>query len=268
MGINFEDILLLVGLGFTLAAPIGPVNMEMLKQGISGKDHRFFLSLFTGIGAMSGDFIIAMSVLFIGSELLEDLLNNDPLKIALFLLNSFTLFFIGINALFMKFNTYKRQFSLPDSTNHVNEALSDINKQYVKGLVLVLTNPWTFMWWISFGPIILERDITLDTFSERTLVTLMFLVGIFSWVFFISVATRISSSFTSPSIQYNIMRVSGFLIIVFAFTVLIEAICVILSFSYCTRSQTVKLFIGLLLSLTLIIIHRIYQDVRYNADNK
>lgn len=72
MAFNFSDFLFLAVLGFTLALPLGPVNMEMIKQGVA-KKRGWILGILTGIGAMTGDFIVSMSVLFVGSEVLSSI---------------------------------------------------------------------------------------------------------------------------------------------------------------------------------------------------
>ena len=98
MAFTVSNLLFLASLGFSLALPLGPVNMEMIKQGIV-KRKGWILGMITGIGAMTGDFIVSMSVLFVGSEVLTSLLENKMLSAALFFGNAGLLGYIGFNAL-------------------------------------------------------------------------------------------------------------------------------------------------------------------------
>ncbi len=247
---DIQNLIILTGLGLTLAIPIGPVNMEMIKQGLL-KKNGYILGLITGIGAMSADFSIAMTVLFLGSRFLTDLLGNDLIKISLFMINSLILYYIGASSIRLKFEYFENNLgaSIEDqSTNKIN-FVSASKSQYLKGMFLVLTNPFTYLWWMSFAPIILEMDIPLSSTSDRLIVTLMFLSGIFLWVIFISMLTKISASFASPKMQYNITRISAFIILVFATTVLMEAICVVFDIGYCSLSQSIKLVGGFFITL-------------------
>ena len=72
---NIEDVLFLMILGFSLAAPLGPVNMEMIKQVLRSK-FGYILGIFTGLGALTGDFLVASFVLFLSIEFLKDFVEN------------------------------------------------------------------------------------------------------------------------------------------------------------------------------------------------
>jgi threonine/homoserine/homoserine lactone efflux protein len=245
MAISFQDGLLLVGLGLTLAIPIGPVNMEMIRQGIAHKRNGFLYSLFTGIGAITADFSISMTVLFFGSQYLNELLDIKFLKFSLFGLNTVILLLLGISA--FRLNIEQIEMSLHDPSSL--EGISSMRFQYFKGLVLVVTSPWSYLWWASFGPIILDRGIPLSSLNERLLVTLLFILGVFSWVVVISVVLQISNKFTTPRIQSNITKTSAFILIIFAVSIFFEALCVLIDFGYCDQSQGFKFLLSLSIAL-------------------
>ena len=71
--------IIIATLGFSLAAPLGPVNTEMIKQITKSSFNikvAWFSSILTGIGAMTCDFIIALVALTVGGELMNNVFSN------------------------------------------------------------------------------------------------------------------------------------------------------------------------------------------------
>lgn len=57
-------IIHLVVLGISLAAPLGPIKVEMIKRGIAGG---FWPSWLIGLGGVTGDFLFLV-VIYLGAE--------------------------------------------------------------------------------------------------------------------------------------------------------------------------------------------------------
>ncbi|RMG31443.1 MAG: hypothetical protein D6732_14855 [Methanobacteriota archaeon] len=206
-------------LGFSLAAPLGPVNMEIIKQAFQ-KSKGFILGLMTGVGAMSADFVIAMTVLFIGSEVLGNLISNDWIRFFLFILNAAILSFIGLSAFRSAPSSLESMEDVPQTGN------SSILRQYAFGFFLVSTSPWSYLWWMSFGPVVLSLDIPLATFGERAVAALLFLSGIFAWVFLFSLLLATSNRYASDRVINLVTKGSALLILLFAIRVLINALAI------------------------------------------
>ncbi|OLS25005.1 MAG: hypothetical protein HeimC2_20600 [Candidatus Heimdallarchaeota archaeon LC_2] len=225
MAFTVSNLLFLASLGFSLALPLGPVNMEMIKQGIA-KKKGWVLGMITGIGAMTGDFIVSMSVLFVGSEVLSSILENKIIAAVLFFGNAGLLGYIGLSALKSKTDTTK--FLDEDKMLGSEQITFKQNrKQYGLGFVIVVTSPWSYLWWISFGPVILGSDIPIETFSDRFFVTLMFLVGIFVWVLLINISLLISQEVASDKMLDNITKVSAGVILLFALSIFIDGMWIL-----------------------------------------
>ena len=98
-----EIWIILAALGFSLAAPLGPVNIEMMKNALNINYQKFIsrltLSIITGIGAMTGDFVIAFSALTLGGAVIETWFLNPGMKTLLFSLNVFILVYIAYGSL-------------------------------------------------------------------------------------------------------------------------------------------------------------------------
>lgn len=173
----------------------------------------------TGIGAMSADFVIAMTVLFIGSEVLASLIANDWIRFSLFLLNAGILSFIGISA-------FRSSPTALEGMEGTLEKGSSVVRQYALGFFLVSTSPWSYLWWMSFGPVVLSLDIPLATFGDRAIAALLFLSGIFAWVFLFSLLLATSNRFASERFIRLVTKGSALLILLFAIRVLIDAILI------------------------------------------
>ncbi len=224
MAYDTSTVVLIMFMGFTLAAPMGPVNAEMIKRTLSSK-FGWKLGAITGIGAMTGDFIIAMTVLFVGGVLLSTLLEISIIKLLLFLANAFILGFIGISALRSKVD--EDNLELNNTNKH------GLPKQFMYGLLIVMTSPWSYLWWVSFGPVILESGIPLLTMLDRLQVTVIFLTGIFTWVVLFNLALKVSHSFASPKVLNLITKGSAVLILLFAVKILGDALCIYADLGYC-----------------------------------
>ncbi|MFX0209059.1 MAG: LysE family transporter [Candidatus Hodarchaeota archaeon] len=168
---------MLFSLGITLAVPIGPINLEMLKQTLAQRKG-WFLGIITGIGAMSGDFIIAMTAMSLGSAFLEDLIENSSVKFILVLLNVLILSIMAWGA--WKTEITEELISNERDIHKIKQMT--LVRQYSKGFALVLTSPWSYLWWASFGSYLLSRGFDLSSIPARLTATTFFLTGIFTWV--------------------------------------------------------------------------------------
>lgn len=229
MALTLNIVALLIGLGFSLAAPIGPVNMEMLKQTLASKSG-WVLGMITGIGAMTGDFMIAMSVLFVGSELIASIVKIRAVYIVLVLANIGILSYIGISALRMDATENmpeeesKYLESSPEASDPESGRILKIGRQYLTGFIIVTSSPWSYFWWATFGGYIINSGVALETFSDRLFVTIIFLGGIFLWVVLFCGALAISHRIASPAMLKRITQISALIILFFAAKIAFDAI--------------------------------------------
>ncbi len=203
-------------LGFSLAAPLGPVNMEMIKVGTSRRFGWIF-GIITGLGASTADFLIATIVLFIGAEFFSGLLTIRIFFVILLFLNAGILGYIGIGAL-----RSKSEFG----SDEIVEG-SSVLRQFVFGFVLVITSPWSYLWWVSFGPTIISTELPLSTFWDRGVVTMLFILGIWLWVFLLNFMLLVSEKLASEKTLRWITVGSASLILIFAFSIALDAIWVL-----------------------------------------
>lgn len=206
-------------LGFTLAAPLGPINAEVIKQALDkaiNEKLAWGLAILTGIGAMTGDFVVAFSALTLGGEILLSVFSNPVLKFLLFSVNIVILGFLGVSALISK------PILLEDHANAQNVSLRPsyfrLARQYLTGFSIVVTSPWSYLWWASMGTLILFSDFNVPDPIFRLVIILMFLTGVLVWQLFFTTLLAIIGRLPNPKLFIWVQR--GTAIILFGFAVL------------------------------------------------
>jgi threonine/homoserine/homoserine lactone efflux protein len=209
-------------LGVTLAAPLGPVNAEMIKQGLNKSiSHKsaWIAAILTGVGAMNGDFIVATTALMVGGEILIDVFSSPFIKLCLFSINIIILGYLGISTLIQNPEPQINFSDEPETP--INKQKIQINqfffiRRYITGLSLVISSPWSYLWWVSAGTIILFSDFNVPDFFSRMGLVIMFLSGILLWV--ISFCTLLAIIGKSPNPKYFkwITKGSAFILLLFA----------------------------------------------------
>jgi threonine/homoserine/homoserine lactone efflux protein len=186
-------------LGLSLAAPIGPVNLEIIKRGLNSGFKQAFL---TGAGAMCAD-TTYLILIFFG---LTSFLNFAFMKIFLGIAGSIILIYLGvINA--------KEFFSKANATESNPHQL--FKTSFVTGYVLAISSPMTIVWWMGvFGALLAAQTHTQTTISAF-LSCFSVLLGCFLWVFSLAAALHWGKKIINEKIVGVISLVAGIFIIVF-----------------------------------------------------
>ena len=188
-----------MSIGVALAAPIGPINVEIIRRGIQGGYRRGWL---VGIGAMSADTIYA--ALIVGG--LTPVADRPALRVPLFLAGAIMLTWVGYNSVrTAMFGVALEKGEAPGGRD-----------SYITGLLMALFNPMGIVYWLSVGAALVAEAVDLvGTAGSPALVGGVFL-GIFCWVTAISVVAQSSRRFVTGNGMRWITGVSGIVIIGFA----------------------------------------------------
>ncbi|WP_226537244.1 LysE family transporter [Fictibacillus halophilus] len=152
-------------LGISLAVPVGPIKLEMIKRGLSGG---FWPSWLVGLGAVSADFIF-MLIIFLG---LSPFLQNNFVQIAMLVTGIIMLMFLGISTI-RKAWSEKRLHSM-------NEEKPE-HKPYWTGFVLALMNPFNFLFWFGIYGGTLQNIPIGSAWWVNALLSLFIIAGIILW---------------------------------------------------------------------------------------
>jgi len=203
-----DSSLILKGLilGFSIAAPVGPIGIICIRRTLS--DGRV-AGLMAGLGAASADAIYG-SVAGFGITLISNFLVSQQILFKLF--GGLFLCYLGIK-------TFRTK---PGSIveDHYNKGNSSI---YLTTFFLTLTNPMTI---ISFAAIFSGLGIvdTSTNYSSALLLIIGVFLGSATWWGLLSTITgSIRSKFNIVSMQW-VNRFSGLIILSFGFYAMISLI--------------------------------------------
>jgi len=185
----FQNIIL----GLTLAAPIGPVNVEIIKRGMNSG---FKEALLTGVGAMSAD-ATYLTLIFFG---LTAFLNNTMMKIILGIVGSAILVYLGAASI-------RESLSAAAAKNHQTQHI--FKNSYVTGFMLAISSPMTIVWWTGVFGALMTSQAPAQTDISAFLSCLSILLGCFLWVFFLAGALHWGKRFINERMTKTVSLIAG-----------------------------------------------------------
>lgn len=212
-------------LGFTLAAPLGPINAEVIKQALNkavSERLAWSLAVLTGIGAMTGDFVVAFSALTLGGQLLTNIFSNPGIKFLLFSINILILGILGVSALASK--PILMEAKINSKYESIHSGYLRLARQYIIGFSLVVTSPWSYLWWVSMGTLILFSEFNVPDPLLRLGIIFMFLTGVLIWQLFFTTLLTIIGRIPNPKLFVWVQRGTAIILFGFAALMLNEAI--------------------------------------------
>lgn len=185
-------------LGFSVAAPIGPIGLLCINRTIN----KNYLSGFvTGLGAATADMVYGLAG-GLGLKFISEILIGR--KVLTQTIGLVFLFILGLSI------TFKKNQTKPQSQTVSIGLLKD----YLSSLMLTITNPATILFFIAvFSGLGLSK--ANDTFHLISLVSGVFFGSAFWWLF-LSCTTNFISNKLDGRIIKKINLISGLLISAFA----------------------------------------------------
>ena len=197
-------------LGLSLAAPIGPVNVEIIKRGLNSGFKQAFL---TGAGAMSADSTY-LTFIFFG---LTSFLNIAFIKIVLGIAGSFILIYLGLVSAKDIFHKAVVE----------NQSRRMYKNSFITGYVLAISSPMTIIWWAGVFGALLSSQTNAQTNLSTFLSCLSILLGCFIWVFFLTIALHWGKKIINEKMVGFISLIAGIFLIVFGIYFLYRTIILI-----------------------------------------
>jgi threonine/homoserine/homoserine lactone efflux protein len=174
--------LLLYGMtiGVALAAPVGPINIEIIKRGIQSG---YLQGWLVGLGALSADTVYAALIV----SGLTPLADSPTLRVPLFLAGAVMLCYVGYNSI-----------RSAQTGNEIEGADSVSGRRsYVTGLLMAIFNPMGIVYWLSVGAALVAEAVgRVGTAGSPVLVGGVFL-GILLWVTLLSWLAQVSRRFVT-----------------------------------------------------------------------
>ena len=184
--------------GIALAISIGPVNLEVIKQGVT---KGFIPSWLVGIGAMMADFVI-ISIIYFG---LGPFFTSTIVQIILGYFGSMMLIYMGVQ------NVRKKSLNQNANMNfHISTSRKG-KKSFSTGLLLAISNPLNIVFWTGIYGSLLSVKMTNNT-TPIWLLVIIFL-GIAISTVTLAIVSAMGKSYVKPSNLRFISFTSGIILI-------------------------------------------------------
>jgi len=185
-------------LGFSIAAPVGPVGVLCIRRSMA---RGFRSGLVSGLGAASADAVYG-TIAAAGLTLVADFLVRQQLWLGL--LGGGFLLYLGVKTFVSK--------PADDAAKQESESASG---DYISTLLLTLSNPMTIFSFAAIFSGMSAQTLPVFRFSAFLLVLGVFL-GSASWWLILSGSVGLLRSRVTPALLGWVNRISGLVIIGFA----------------------------------------------------
>lgn len=187
-------------LGISLAAPVGPINIEMIKKGLT---KGFWASWLVGLGGMTAD-ILFMLLILIG---LTPFVQMHAVTVFLYATGFVMLTFVGFQS--MK-QAVSRSFSID-----VNKPSIKRDKSFFTGFFIALMNPLNIVFWFGVFGSSLSESLQSQTWLSVFLHSFFIIFGILLWNLNIASSIHFTRKFITPKLLRFITLGAGFLLFLF-----------------------------------------------------
>lgn len=194
-------------IGVALAAPIGPINIEIVTRGIRDG---FRNGWYVGLGALTADTIYATIVV----SGLTPIADRPALRVPLFLAGAVMLAWIGVNSL----RTAVR------NAPEVTMATPQGRRSFLTGFLIALLNPMGIVYWLSVGAALVAEAVERAGQVGAPALVLGVFLGLLAWVTTLSVVAQVSRRFVTGTGMRWITGISGVVILGFAVWFLIQGL--------------------------------------------
>ncbi|MFZ0369545.1 MAG: LysE family transporter [Halobacillus sp.] len=174
-------------LGLSIAAPIGPINLEIIRRGIY---QGFWPSLIVGAGGMTAD----LTLMFLMYKGLSEYLTLGSVQILLLILGALVLTYTGFQSLFTQND------NITVSPNREENLRIGLLRPYLTGLSLAAFNPLNILFWLGVYGSALS-----DTFKEDNLLKAFYIssaifIGVGLWNLNLALTVHFSKGILKPRI--------------------------------------------------------------------
>jgi threonine/homoserine/homoserine lactone efflux protein len=186
-------------LGLSLAVPIGPINLEIIRRGLA---KGVWTAWLVGVGAVAAD-MLYLSLALAGASVLFE---SAWFRIAIGGLGGLYLCYIGVAGVIAawKGNVAKENDS-PAKTSERNS--------FVEGFVIVILNPLAIVFWFTAGSAAVLSQHAAGVASGSVYIGGL-LFGVLAWCGVIATAAGVARAFVTPRVL-RVVSLIGSLVILY-----------------------------------------------------
>lgn len=184
--------------GVALAAPLGPINVEIVRRALQGG---FLSGWLVGLGAVSADTFYC--ALVVGG--LAPLADRVALRVPLYLAGVIVLGYLGVNGI-----------RSARSGEVVAAARPTARAAYVTGFLMAAASPMGIVYWLSIGAALVASAVERSGREAAPLLVAGVVAGIVCWVTFLSGLAQSGRRFVSASVMRMFTGLGGVVLVGFA----------------------------------------------------
>ncbi len=205
-----EIIVTKIILGISLAAPIGPVNAEMIKRGLSTG---FWGSFNVRLGGAIANIILLLLAYFgLGS-----IIKYPKVIFTISTIGVIALTYLGVKNILKAISKQPLNISLNNSSNNNKQVTSQysIKNGLLVGFSLSFASPIGLMFWLSTFATSMQQN-SPNVFNLNDLfINLFIILGVLIWGFFISMILHFFSKIINEKKLKIVTLLSGIILIYF-----------------------------------------------------
>jgi len=183
-------------MGFALAAPIGPVNIETIKRGFKSG---LWSSVVFGAGAIMGD-VIYCCLLLLG--LVPFLAGIPGLQKVLWGAGALVMAYLGWEGI----KDFRRQKEI--ELDESRETGKQVNG-FALGIAMAVINPYALMWYITAGGAYVSTGVGNGGLMGGIVSIASFLLGVSIWLFLLVFSIHWARKLVTPAVMGMISGLSG-----------------------------------------------------------
>ncbi|WP_394219261.1 LysE family translocator [Halobacillus trueperi] len=154
-------------LGLSIAAPVGPINIEIMRRGLT---YGFWSAFCVGLGGMSSDLLL-MAAMFFGAGVF---LTWTWVQVILMLVGCVVLVHAGWTSL-----RAKEEWRVEEGYERHSKGQALLS--YIRGVVIAGTNPMNLLFWISIYGSVLSGALQEENMFRSFIISSMVFLGIGLW---------------------------------------------------------------------------------------
>ncbi|MCF6138582.1 LysE family translocator [Pseudalkalibacillus berkeleyi] len=188
-------------LGLSIAAPIGPINIEIIKRGLV---YGFWAALLVGAGGISSDLAL-MALMFFG---LSQVMTLVWVKISLTMLGCFILIHSGVNNLRV---TQDMNRAEEGGDRHGRVKI----RSYLSGVTIAASNPMNLLFWLGIYGSVLSGVLQQSNHLQSFFISSLVFIGIALWNLNLAFTVHFGRLLMNASIMKGVNIIASFVLIGF-----------------------------------------------------
>ncbi|MFZ3579038.1 LysE family translocator [Virgibacillus sp. DJP39] len=205
-------------LGLSIAAPIGPINIEIIRRGIY---QGLWPSLLVGAGGMTSDLFL----MFLMYQGLSGFLTLNWVQLILLIVGALILTYTGVQSLI-----HKIDLMVDSSENRSGRLRTGLISCYLTGLSIAAFNPLNILFWLGIYGSVLSDSFDNENIIKAFYVNSAIFIGIGVWNLNLALTIHFSKTLLNPKIMKLINLTTSLILLGFGIHFAYEAIVRIKAF--------------------------------------